>query len=75
MAEGHYGAMNAARRTQRDVLRIAGGVGITPMRALFETLPVGLGQDLLLLYRARSEQDLIFKWELDQIAEQCGASV
>ena len=75
VAEGHYGAMNAARRTQRDVLRIAGGVGITPMRALFETLPVGLGQDLLLLYRARSEQDLIFKWELDQIAEQCGASV
>jgi predicted ferric reductase len=75
MAEGPYGAMTAARRTRRDVLLVAGGVGITPLRALFETIPLGPGQDLLLLYRARSTADLIFKAELDQIARQRGARV
>ena len=33
------------------MLLIAGGAGITPLRALFETLPGGPG-DLTLLYRA-----------------------
>ena len=37
LAEGPYGAMTAQRRTRRNVLLVAGGVGITPMRALFET--------------------------------------
>ena len=75
LAEGPHGAMTAERRTRRDVLLIAGGVGITPMLTLFESLPLGPGQDLLLLYRARSEQDLIFQRELDQIAQQRGARV
>ena len=44
MAEGPYGAMTARRRTRRDVLLVAGGVGITPMRALFETVPLARGR-------------------------------
>lgn len=75
LAEGPYGAMTAARRTRRDVLLVAGGVGITPMRALFETMPVGPGQDLRLIYRARSEADLTFRRELDEIAIGRGARV
>jgi predicted ferric reductase len=75
LAEGPYGAMTAERRTRRHVLLFAGGVGITPMRALFETLPIEPGQDLLLLYRARRREDLIFKDELDQIARLRGARV
>jgi predicted ferric reductase len=75
LAEGPYGAMTAQRRTRRNVLLVAGGVGITPMRALFETMPLDAGQDLLLLYRARSPQDLIFKDELDRIALDRGARV
>ena len=43
LAEGPYGAMTAHRRTRQHVLLFAGGVGITPMRALFETLPIGPG--------------------------------
>jgi len=39
------------RRTRAQVLLVAGGIGITPMRALFETLDVA-GSDLTLLYRA-----------------------
>jgi predicted ferric reductase len=75
LAEGPYGAMTAERRTRRHVLLFAGGVGITPMRALFETLPLEPGQDLLLLYRARNPEDLIFKDELDHIARVRGARV
>jgi predicted ferric reductase len=73
VAEGPYGAMTAARRTRRNVLLIAGGVGITPMRTLFETLPVLPGQDLALLYRARDPEQLIFRHELEQIAYRRGA--
>jgi predicted ferric reductase len=73
IAEGPYGAMTAARRTRRNVLLVAGGVGITPMRALFETLPLAPGQDLTLLYRARSPENLVFRYELEQIARHRGA--
>jgi len=75
IAEGPYGAVTGARRTRRNVLLIAGGVGITPMRALFETLPINDEDDLLLLYRARREDDLIFREELDSIAQRRGARV
>jgi predicted ferric reductase len=73
MAEGPYGAITAERRTRRDVLLIAGGVGITPMRALFETMPLVPGQDLLLLYRARSRDEILFRAELEQISRCRGA--
>ena len=75
VAEGPYGAITPARRTRRDVLLVAGGVGITPMRALFESLPVAPGGDLLLVYRARTEAELIFRDELDAIARARGARV
>lgn len=67
-AEGPYGAMTAGRRSRNKVLLIAGGAGITPLRALFETLPGGPG-DLSLLYRAGSTEDLALWTELQEIAE------
>ena len=75
IAEGPYGAMTAGRRTRRDALLIAGGVGITPMRALFQTLPVTAGQDLMLLYRARDRDQLVFREELDALAAHRRARV
>jgi predicted ferric reductase len=51
MAEGPYGNLTADRRTRRRVLLIAGGVGITPLRALVEDLPARPG-DITVLYRA-----------------------
>jgi predicted ferric reductase len=75
IAEGPYGAVTSARRTRRDVLLIAGGVGITPMRALFETLPLRPGGDIALLYRARNEEELLFRDELETIARRRGARV
>jgi ferredoxin-NADP reductase len=71
-AEGPYGAMTAARRSRRKVLLIAGGVGITPLRALFQTLPAAPG-DLTLLYRASEEQDVVFRRELESLAAERGA--
>jgi predicted ferric reductase len=73
--EGPYGVMTAARRSRRHVLLVAGGVGITPLRALFESIPLAPGQDLLLLYRARRREDLVFREELDALAEQRRARV
>ncbi|MGH4028115.1 ferredoxin reductase family protein [Actinomycetota bacterium Odt1-20B] len=67
LATGPFGALTAHRRTRRKVLLLAGGVGITPMRALFETLPGGPG-DITLLYRAGSAEQLVLKEELEEIA-------
>jgi predicted ferric reductase len=74
LAEGPYGAMTERRRTGDGVLLVAGGVGITPMRALFESLDVE-GAKLALLYRASSPDELVFREELEAIAEERGAEL
>ena len=74
IAEGPYGAMTAQRQKRQAVLLIAGGIGITPMRALFETIDVP-GEQLTLLYRASSAADVVFRNELDEIARRRGAKV
>ena len=39
LVEGPYGILTGARRTRPKVLLVAGGIGITPIRALLEALP------------------------------------
>jgi predicted ferric reductase len=73
-AEGPYGALTAARRRRRKVLLIAGGIGVTPLRALFETLPGG-PRDITLIYRVGRDSDVVFRSELTAIAEHSGARV
>ncbi|MFE3165280.1 ferric reductase-like transmembrane domain-containing protein [Streptomyces sp. NPDC059224] len=70
-AEGPYGSFTAGRRTAPKVLLLAGGVGITPLRALFETLP----GHITLVYRARRAEDLALRAELDAIAVHRQATV
>jgi predicted ferric reductase len=65
--EGPYGAMTGARRTRHKVLFIAGGIGITPLRALIEALP-GRPGDLMLLYRVRDPAQIVFRAELEELA-------
>ncbi|HYY09523.1 MAG TPA: hypothetical protein VE781_01220, partial [Kineosporiaceae bacterium] len=72
--EGPYGRLHAGVRTRRKVTLLAGGIGVTPLRALLEELPQGPG-DVTLVYRAHSAADLVFRAELDALAAARGARV
>jgi predicted ferric reductase len=72
--EGPYGVLTGARRTRRGVTLIAGGIGIVPLRALLESLAAVPG-DLTLLYRASGLDDVVFRGELDLLAQHRGATV
>jgi predicted ferric reductase len=74
IAEGPFGTLTEAVRTRRRVLLVAGGVGITPLRALFEDLVAAPGE-LTLVYRAIDEPDLVFRGELDALAARRGATL
>jgi len=74
VAEGPYGAITASRRRRQKVLLIAGGIGITPLRALLQTLP-GAPGDITLFYRTRSDRDVVFRDELTELARHRGATV
>jgi predicted ferric reductase len=74
VAEGPFGTLTAERRRRRKVLLIAGGIGIAPLRALFESIPAGPGE-LTLIYRCRTQGELIFRAELDALALERGASI
>ena len=74
VAEGPFGAFTGAARRRRKVLLLAGGVGITPIRALFESIPARPG-DLTLIYRAGDPADVLFAEELRTIAQSRGAAL
>ena len=59
------------RRRRPRVALIAGGVGITPIRALLEDMPGGPG-DIAVVYRALREGDVILRAELDELATRRG---
>jgi ferredoxin-NADP reductase len=67
IVEGPGGGFVTRRRRRDKVLLVAGGVGITPVRALFETIPAR-PHDIALLYRATRSTDLVFGAELAAIA-------
>jgi predicted ferric reductase len=66
-AEGPYGTFTGQRRTQRRVLLIGAGVGITPLRALYESIWAWPG-DLALIYRESNPREVLFRAELEAIA-------
>ena len=66
LAEGPYGTFTADRRTCRRALLIAGGIGITPLRALLDTF--GPEDDVVLLYRVAAADDAVFGDELRKFA-------
>ena len=74
IAEGPFGAFTTAARRRPRVALIAGGVGITPIRALLEDMP-GEPGDITVVYRARRPEDVILRAELDELAGRRGAEV
>jgi len=74
IAEGPFGSFTAAARRRPRVALIAGGVGITPIRALLEDMPGG-PEDITVVYRALSDDDVILRTELDELAGRRGVEV
>jgi predicted ferric reductase len=74
IAEGPFGAFTTAVRRRPRVALIAGGVGITPIRALLEDMP-GEPGDITVVYRALRPEDVILRDELDLIAKRRGAEL
>ncbi|HKS46549.1 MAG TPA: ferric reductase-like transmembrane domain-containing protein [Amycolatopsis sp.] len=71
-AEGPYGAFTTRQRVRRHALLVAGGVGVTPIRALLEEF-ARTRQNVVVIYRASRRQDAILVNELHQLARVCGA--
>ena len=74
LLEGPYGRLTGGHRVTNKVVMLACGIGITPMRALLEDIPYAPG-DATLIYRARSEPDLVFRRELEQLADERGVEI
>jgi predicted ferric reductase len=74
IAEGPFGSFTTATRRRPRVALIAGGVGITPIRALLEDMPGGPG-DIAVVYRAAREDEVILRAELDDLASRRGAEI
>jgi len=70
-AAGPFGTFTAQRRTRRRALLIAGGSGIAPIRALLEDMP----PDTIVIYRASRPDELVFRGELEELAERRDAWV
>ena len=74
LLEGPHGVFTSIRRKRPRALLIAGGIGITPLRALIEEMPQRKNS-IALLYRASSWDDVIFKEELDQLVAARGGVI
>jgi ferredoxin-NADP reductase len=71
LAEGPFGVFTDDARARDKVALIAGGIGITPIRALLEEMD----GDVVVLYRVVSESDAILGHELAAIARDRGAAL
>jgi predicted ferric reductase len=66
--DGPLGLFIEERAIRDKFLFIAGGIGITPLRSMMESL--GQKQkDIVLIHAVRTEKDMAFKTEIDQIKQ------
>jgi len=70
-AEGPYGAFTSLQQTKAATLLIAGGVGVTPIRALLEES----AGSVVVLYRVRTMADAVLLDELRELARARDAQV
>ncbi|MEU9477628.1 ferredoxin reductase family protein [Streptomyces sp. NPDC048191] len=70
-AEGPYGAFTTLHRTRPESVLIAGGVGVTPIRALLEDLQ----GHAVVIYRVATDRDAVLYDELRDLALTKGAEL
>jgi predicted ferric reductase len=70
-AEGPYGAFTALHRTRPESVLIAGGVGVTPIRALLEELQ----GHAVVIYRVATDRDAVLYDELRELAHAKGCEL
>jgi predicted ferric reductase len=68
VAEGPLGHFTEDARRRDKVVLIAGGIGITPVRALAEEVT----GDVVIIYRVVREEDVIFREELETLSRERG---
>jgi predicted ferric reductase len=66
--EGPYGKFTRHARSTGRVVLIGAGVGVTPLRALLEDLPLAV--DVTVVVRASSYEDIIHREELFELVNQ-----
>lgn len=74
LIDGPYGVFTEWASSASRVLFIAGGIGITPIRALMERM-VQQGKDVVLLYGNRTAQDVVFADELTALAKKSSVTL
>ncbi len=74
LAEGPYGRFVADRRRHERVTLIAGGIGLTPLRAMLEELNAAPGH-ITLIHRILGDGDRVLGDELQQLADERGAII
>ncbi len=65
--DGPLGVFTERKSETDKFLLVAGGIGITPIRALAEALSRE-GRDVVLMYSARTKEDLVFYQELQKLS-------
>ncbi|HVQ89145.1 MAG TPA: ferredoxin reductase family protein [Actinomycetes bacterium] len=71
--EGSYGRLTREVMVSDRALLLAGGVGVTPLRALLEDLPRGVHP--VVVVRASQHDELMFRDELAQLVSAMGGRV
>lgn len=67
LLEGPYGIFTESRRSRKDVVLIASGIGIPPIRALAESMTAH-PEDVTIIYRVRNEADAALLAETRELA-------
>jgi predicted ferric reductase len=65
LLDGPYGAFTGVLRRRHGVVMIGGGIGVTPLRAIAETLHGRRHDDIVFIQRASTVGDLILTRELE----------
>jgi predicted ferric reductase len=63
VTEGPFGDFTERSRRREKVLLVAGGIGITPVRALLERM----NGDVVAIYRVLAPEDIVFADELEEL--------